>query len=357
MPATPQKICIVGAGAIGGLIAGWIARRLPAAEAEVSVLARGETLAALRERGLRIDEASAPDAAPIVVHPRAEADPVALGVQDVVIVAVKAPALAAVAPAVAQLIGPRTQVVVAMNGVPWWFFDGQPGPCQGLRLASVDAGDAVRAAIPSRHVIGCVVHLGCSNLGPAHLRHGMGNGLILGDAFGPARAVGDAGYAGVPALSGPDDPQSPERLAALADLLQRAGFAASVAPQIQREVWYKLWGNMSMNPISVLTRATLDRILDEPLTRAWASTLMREAQALGKTFGCPIDQDPEERHQMTRKIGAFKTSMLQDYEAGRPMEIDALVGAVCEIGRHLGLPTPNIDALLGLVRLADRSRG
>ncbi|HMW22561.1 MAG TPA: 2-dehydropantoate 2-reductase [Burkholderiaceae bacterium] len=352
--ASPQKVCIVGAGAIGGLIAGWIAHRLPAAEAEVSVLARGETLTALRERGLRIDEASAPEAAPIVVHPRAESDPAALGVQDVVIVAVKAPALAAVAPAVSQLIGARTQVVVAMNGVPWWFFDGQSGPCQGLRLASVDAGDAVRAALPSRHVIGCVVHMGCSTLGAAHLRHGMGNGLILGDPFGAARAAGDAS---APALSGPDDPQSPERLAALADLLQRAGFAASVSPQIQREVWFKLWGNMSMNPISVLTRATLDRILDEPLTRAWASSLMREAQALGNAFGCPIDQDPEERHLMTRKIGAFKTSMLQDYEAGRPMEIDALVGAVSEIGRHLGLPTPNIDALLGLVRLADRSRG
>lgn len=349
-----MKICIVGAGAIGGLIAGWIAQRIPAAEAEVSLLARGETLAVLHERGLRIEEASASEAAPIVVHPRAEADPAALGVQDVVIVAVKAPALAAVAPAVAALIGPRTQVVVAMNGVPWWFFDGQPGPCQGLRLASVDPGEAVRAAIPTRHVIGCVVHLGCSNLGPAHLRHGMGNGLILGDAFGPARAAADPS---APALTGPDDPQSPERLAALADLLQRAGFATTVSPHIQREVWYKLWGNMSMNPISVLTRATLDRILDDPLTRGWASTLMREAQALGNAFGCPIDQDPEERHQMTRKIGAFKTSMLQDYEAGRPMEIDALVGAVCEIGRHLGLPTPNIDALLGLVRLADRSRG
>ncbi|MCK6424377.1 MAG: 2-dehydropantoate 2-reductase [Burkholderiaceae bacterium] len=354
MSATPQKICIVGAGAIGGLIAGWVAQRIPAIEAEVSVLARGETLAALRERGLRIDEASAPDAAPIVVHPRAESDPAALGVQDVVIVAVKAPALAAAAPAVSQLIGPRTQVVVAMNGVPWWFFDGLPGPCQGLRLASVDPGDVVRAALPSRQIVGCVVHLGCSNLGPAHLRHGMGNGLILGDPFGAVRAAVDAS---APALTGPDDPQSPERLAALADLLQRAGFAASVSPQIQREVWYKLWGNMSMNPISVLTRATLDRILDEPLTRAWASSLMREAQALGNAFGCPIEQDPEERHQVTRKIGAFKTSMLQDYEAGRPMEIDALVGAVCEIGRHLGLPTPNIDALLGLVRLADRSRG
>ena len=354
MTHSPQKICIVGAGAIGGLIAGWIAQRIPATEAEVSILARGETLVALRGRGLRIDEASAPEAAPIIVHPRADSDPAALGVQDVVIVAVKAPALAAVAPAVARLIGPRTQVVVAMNGVPWWFFDGQPGPCQGLRLASVDPGDGVRAAIPTRHVIGCVVHLGCSNLGPAQLRHGMGNGLILGDAFGPARLAGEAA---APALAGPDDPQSPERLAALADLLQRAGFAASVTPQIQREVWYKLWGNMSMNPISVLTRATLDRILDEPLTRAWVSTLMREAQALGNAFGCPIDQDPEERHQMTRKIGAFKTSMLQDHEAGRPMEIDALVGSVSEIGHHLGLPTPNIDALLGLVRLAARSCG
>jgi 2-dehydropantoate 2-reductase len=323
-----MKITVVGAGAVGGLVAGWLATRLPADEVQVSVLARGATLQALHERGLQID-AEAP------VRIAASDDPAALGVQDLVVVAVKGPALAAVAPAVRALSGPQTDVLVAMNGVPWWFFDGLPGACAGLRLASVDPGDVVRELIPTRQVIGCVVHLSASAPAPGRVARAGGNGLIIGEPAGGRS----------------------ERVARLEALLERAGFAVTVSERIQRDIWFKLWGNMTTNPISALTLATCDRILDDPLVRAYCSALMLEAQAIGAAFGIPIDQEPEARHAITRKLGAFKTSMLQDVEAGRPLEIDALVGAVHEIGRHLALPTPNLDALLGLVRLMARQRG
>lgn len=323
-----MKITVVGAGAVGGLVAGWLATRLPAGEVQVSALARGATLQALRERGLQID-AQAP------VRIAASDDPAALGVQDLVVVAVKGPALAAVAPAVRALCGPHTDVLVAMNGVPWWFFDGLPGACAGLRLASVDPGDVVRELIPTQRVVGCVVHLSASVPAPGRVAHGGGNGLIIGEPAGGRS----------------------ERVARLEALLARAGFAVTVSDRIQRDIWFKLWGNMTTNPISALTLATCDRILDDPLVRAYCSALMLEAQAIGAAFGIPIDQEPEARHAITRKLGAFKTSMLQDVEAGRPLEIDALVGAVHEIGRHLALPTPNLDALFGLVRLMARQRG
>ena len=262
-------------------------------------------------------------------------DPAHLGVQDLVIVAVKGPALAAVAPAVAQLLGPKTVVLTAMNGVPWWFFDGLPGACQGLQLDSVDPGGSARAHIPSAQVVGAVVHLSASSPAPGRVRHGNGNALIIGQALG-----------------GVD-----ERVQALAALLSDAGLSVTASDRIQREVWFKLWGNMTMNPVSALTGAPCDRILDDPLVRGFCSAVMLEAQAIGAAIGIPIDQDPEQRHAVTRKLGSFKTSMLQDLLAGRPLEIDALVGAVREIGQRLGLATPNIDALLGLVRLMASERG
>ena len=326
-----MKICIVGAGAIGGLCAGWLGSRLPAGDVELSVLARGATLAALRSSGLQLH--SGGDTAQVSLH--ASDDPRALGPQDLVIVAVKGPALAGVAPAVSQLLGPNTAVLVAMNGVPWWFFDGLGGPCDGLQLESVDPGGVVRDAIPLRHVIGCVVHASSAVERPGVVRHVMGNGLIIGEPGGGAS----------------------ERVARLADLLTRAGFAVTASERIQRDIWFKLWGNMTMNPVSALTGATADRVLDDPLVRGFCCAVMEEAKAIGERIGCAIDQTPQQRHEITRKLGAFKTSMLQDVEAGRPLEIDALIGAVREIGQHLQLATPNIDALLGLVRLMARMRG
>jgi len=324
-----MKICIVGLGAIGGVFASWLGQKLPAGAITLSALARGETLDAVQRDGLRLHGSDTP------VPLQASADPTVLGLQDLVIVAVKGPALAAVAPAVQALMGPHTQVLAAMNGVPWWFFDGLPGPCAGWSLDSVDAGGAVRARIPSAQVVGCVVHLSAMVPAPGMVRHVGGNGLIVGRPAGG----------------------SDEALQTLAGLLEGAGFAVTLSERIQREVWFKLWGNMTMNPVSALTGTTCDRILDDPLVRGFCSAVMREAQTVGAALGIPIEQAPDERHAVTRKLGSFKTSMLQDVEAGRPLELDALVGAVREIGVRLGLATPNIDALFGLARLMAQQRG
>jgi 2-dehydropantoate 2-reductase len=324
-----QKVAIVGLGAIGGLFAGWLGTRVPGLQ--LSALARGATLAAVRAHGLVVHTPEGPQSVPMTVSD----DAATLGPQDLVILAVKGPALAAVAPAVAALCGPRTQVLAAMNGVPWWFFDGLPGPCAGWSLEAVDPGAAVRALVPTSQVIGCVVHASSTAPTPGQLRHVGGNGLIIGRPAGGRDAQVDA----------------------VAALLAQAGFALTVSERIQREVWFKLWGNMTMNPVSALTGAPCDRILDDELVRGFCSAVMVEAQAIGAAFGIPIDQQPEQRHAVTRKLGSFKTSMLQDAEAGRPLELDALLGAVREIGARLSLPTPHIDALFGLVRLMARERG
>ncbi len=328
-----MKICIVGLGAIGGLFAARLGQRLPPGEVTLSALARGATLAAVREHGLRVHAAEGVSSVPLATSD----DPAALGVQDLVILAVKGPALPAVAPAVAALCGPHTRVLAAMNGVPWWFFEDLPGPCRGLVLQSVDAGGAVRALLPAARVLGCVVHASATAPGPGEVRPVMGQGLVIGEA---GSAAGEGA--------------SPQ---AMGDLLGRAGFDVTLSAQVQREVWFKLWGNMTMNPVSALTGAPCDRILDDELVRGFCSAVMREAQAIGAAFGIPIEQAPEARHAVTRKLGSFKTSMLQDAEAGRPLELDALLGAVREIGAHLGQATPNIDALFGLVRLMARQRG
>jgi 2-dehydropantoate 2-reductase len=326
-----MKVCIVGLGAIGGLLAGWMGTRLPAGAVTLSALARGATLEAVGAQGLLLEGEGAPRA--VSLH--ASDDPHALGVQDLVIVAVKGPALAAVAPAVAVLMGPQTTVLTAMNGVPWWFFEGLPGACEGLQLRSVDPEGVARRHIPAAQVLGAVVHLSAASPAPGRVRHVNGNSFIIGPAWGAADA----------------------RTAEVAALLGSAGLAVTVSERIQREVWFKLWGNMTMNPVSALTGAPCDRILDDPLVRGFCSAVMLEAQAIGAAIGIPIDQDPEQRHAVTRKLGSFKTSMLQDLLAGRPLEIDALVAAVREIGVHLQMATPSIDALLGLTRLMARERG
>ena len=326
-----MKVCIVGLGAIGGLFASWLGMRAGQEDIQLSALARGNTLQAVQQHGLRFESAGV--AATVAL--RAAADPAALGVQDLVIVAVKGPALAGAAPAVQALCSSHTQVLVAMNGVPWWFFDGLPGPCAGLRLRSVDPDGHLHALLPTAQVIGGVVHASCQAPAPGRVLHAQGAGLVLGRPAGGADA----------------------RLQAVAALLAQAGFAVTVSACIQRDVWFKLWGNMTMNPISALTGASADRVLDDPLVRGFISAVMQEMKAVGAAFGIPIGQSPEDRHAVTRKLGAFKTSMLQDLEADRPLEIDPLVVAVHEIATHLGLATPNIDALLGLVRLMAQQRG
>ncbi|WP_295374924.1 2-dehydropantoate 2-reductase [uncultured Pseudacidovorax sp.] len=324
-----MKICIYGAGAIGG----WLGVALAQAGERLNVVARGATLEALQAGGLQlVRQGGVATRVPV----KAVADPAELGPQDVVIVAVKAPALAAVAERVGPLLGPDTVVLTAMNGVPWWFLDGGfGGPLAGRRLSAVDPDGRIAAAIPGHHVIGGVVHASCSLDGPGVVRHHFGNGLIVGEPSG----------------------EPTERVQRLADLLQRGGIDARVSPQIQKDVWYKLWGNMTVNPISALTGATTDRILADDLLRGFISAVMLEARTVGERIGVPIAEMPEDRHAVTRKLGAFKTSMLQDVEAGRPVELDALVSAVRELAEGVGLATPFTDALLGLARVQARGLG
>ena len=322
-----NRVCIYGAGAIGG----WIGAKLAAAGCHVSVVARGATLDALRAQGLRLRESEAESAHPV----QASDEPAALGVQDLVVVAVKAPGMAEVARRIGPLIGERTVVLTAMNGVPWWFLQGFGGPVAGRALESVDPGGAIARAIPAERIIGGVVHASCSVDAPGLIRHRAGRGLIVGEPAGG---------------------ETP-RVRALAELLSRAGFDVTLSPQIQRDVWYKLWGNMTVNPVCAITGATSDRVLDDELVRGFISAVMLEAKAIGARIGIPIAEQPEDRHAVTRKLGAMRPSMLQDVEASKPVELDALVAAVRELGQLTQVPTPFTDALLGLARLHARVRG
>jgi 2-dehydropantoate 2-reductase len=322
-----MKVCIYGAGAIGG----WLGVKLARAGCELNVVARGATLEALNQNGLRLEQ----DGAVLQVPVRASASPAELGVQDLVVVAVKAPAMASVAAAIGPLLGPDTMVLTAMNGVPWWFFEGFGGARAGTRLKAVDPDGAIAAAIPARHIIGGVVHASSGLHGPGFVRHFFGNRLIIGEPSG----------------------EKTPRVLALAALLEKAGLEASVSEQIQKDAWYKLWGNMTINPVSAMTGATTDLILGDPLVRGFISSVMLEAREIGSRIGIPIDQQPDDRHQVTLKLGAFKSSMLQDVEARRPVELDALVTVVRELGELTQVPTPFTDALLGLSRLHARGLG
>ena len=322
-----MKVCIYGAGAIGG----WIGAHLAQTGHEVSVVARGANLEALQKNGLQCVQTQAADAV-LKANVKVSAQPLDLGPQDLVIVAVKAPAMADVAQGIAPLLGPNTMVMTAMNGVPWWFFQGFGGTLQGTTLNTIDPEGRIAKAIPAHHVVGCVVHASCSMDAPGVVRHHFGQGLILGE---PAEQNG----------------QVSERVHQLVADLQAAGFTASASVQIQKDVWYKLWGNMTVNPISAITGATTDLILKDDLVRDFVSKVMLEAKAIGEKIGIPIAQTPDDRHAVTLKLGAFKTSMLQDVEAGKTVELDALVSSVRELGQLSGVSTPYTDALLGLSRL------
>jgi 2-dehydropantoate 2-reductase len=321
------KVCIYGAGAIGGLIG---ARLAAAGDCAVSAVARGATLAALQQHGWRVlrdgELLQAPCAA-------ASADPRALGVQHIVVVAVKSQAMGEVAQAIAPLIGPQTLVVPAMNGVPWWFAQGVASLGEAP-LESVDPGGRIARAIPLEQVLGCVVYASASMPEPGLVAHKMGLGLVLGEPAGGESA----------------------RLRDLVALLNAAGFEARASAAVRQDIWYKLWGNMTMNPISAITGATIDRILDDDLVRDFCSRAMVEAASIGERIGCAVAQSPEDRHAVTRQLGAFKSSMLQDVEAQRSIELDAIVGAVLEIATRLDMRVPNISALMGITRLFARSR-
>ena len=324
-----MKIAVVGLGAVGGLMAA----RLAHAGHSVSALTRGATLAAVRQHGLRLSTGDQIIDSAIV----ASDDASALGPQELIIIALKGPALASATQALQPLLGPRTLVMPAMNGVPWWFLQTAPASVElaDRQLASIDPDGRIARLLPIESVLGCVVHLTCSSPQPGRIRHGFGDRLIVGEPAGGGS----------------------ERVEAVCAALAQAGFKCEASTDVRRDIWYKLWGNMTVNPISALTGATTDRILDDPLVHAFILRAMEEAARIGARIGCPITQSGPERMSVTRELGAFKTSMLQDALAGRTLELDALVGAVHEIGALLTIDTPNIGALLGLTRLMARERG
>ena len=320
-----MKVAVVGLGAVGGLIAARLAR----AGHTVSAVARGAALERVRAQGIRIDSASGSFSARIDVSDDART----LGPQDLVVVALKAPSLGAAVDSIAALMAPTTTVLPAMNGVPWWFLPAaMPNEAP---LESVDPGGRLLARLALERILGCVVHLACSTPEPGVVKHSFGERLIVGEPLG--------------GLS--------DRVAAVCGALASAGFKAEPSADIRLDTWYKLWGNMTMNPVSALTGETTDVILADPLVHAFMLRGMAEAAAVGAGIGCAIAQSGEERMKLARDLGVFRTSMLQDADAGRAIELDAIVGAVHEIGQRLGLATPNIAALLGLTRLMARQRG
>lgn len=322
-----MRICIVGAGAIGG----YLGAKLAGAGADVTVIARGAHLEAIQRDGLRVNYA---DGSSDLVRPvLATADMSAAGTHDYVIVAVKAQALAGLVVPMQALYGPETTVVYAQNGIPWWYFLRHGGAYEGRSIAAVDPGGVISQATAIERVLGCVVYPAATIEAPGVIRHIEGNRFTLGE---------------------PDGSKS-ERALALSKLMAAAGLRTPVRPDIRNEIWLKLWGNLSFNPISALTRATLDVIIADPLTYALASAMMAEGQAVAEKLDVRFPVSIERRIKMAEEIGAHKTSMLQDIEAKRPTEIDALVGAVAELGRLVDLPTPHIDALYASVKLLEQT--
>jgi 2-dehydropantoate 2-reductase len=328
-----KKICIYGAGAIGG----WLGARLGQLPGvQLSAIARGDTLHHLQTDGLFLHaNGTHSNFDDVHVTVRASSSPQELGIQDLVIIAVKGPALTDVAQHIAPLLGKDTVVLTAMNGVPWWFLHDFGGAYANTALQSIDPNGTIAAHIAPHHIIGGVVHASCSVKSGGHIQHHFGNGLIMGEPNG----------------------QMSERVKALHALLCDAGFDCTLSAQIQKDIWYKLWGNMSVNPVSALTGATTDKILADDDVRGFLSAVMLEAKTIGERLGIPIDQAPEDRHAVTRKLGAFKTSMLQDVENQKAIELDALMGAVVELARICQVDAPYTRALMGLTRLMGRELG
>ncbi|MGQ0512596.1 MAG: 2-dehydropantoate 2-reductase [Betaproteobacteria bacterium] len=326
-----MKICIYGAGAVGGLVAARLAR----ADHEVSVVARGAHLTEILAKGLRVRSGEGD----FTARMRANVDPAKLGEQDYVIVAVKGQSLPQVAANIAPLLGEHTSIVTAMNGVPWWFFDRLPFSENAgngkVRLETLDPGGALSRAMPTDRIVGCVIHLAASTPEPGVIQHNMGKRLILGEPGG----------------------QNTARTTKLAEALAGAGFEAVQSPFIEKDFWVKLLGNVSFNPVSALTLATANRLIADPQVKAYMVAIMREVLAIGRAAGVDADIDPEARMDMARHLGEFKTSMLQDLEAGKALEIDGLLSGTLEIAGKAGVAAPFTESLLGLARLRAQSTG
>ncbi|MDA0674888.1 MAG: 2-dehydropantoate 2-reductase [Proteobacteria bacterium] len=322
-----MKICIFGAGAIGG----YLGAELALAGADVTLIARGPHLQAMKADGLRLKIGGETKCARV----KATDDPAEAGLQDYVVVALKAHSAAQVAESFRPLLGPDTAVVTAQNGIPWWYFYGLPGAHENTRVNAVDPAGKQWDVIGPGRAIGCVVYPACEVSAPGVIEHIEGNRFTLGE---------------------PDGSRS-DRVAKLAEALIGAGFVAPVKPKIRNEIWVKLWGNCCFNPIAALTHTTLDVIATEPATRALCRAIMEEAKAVSGALGVDTPFPVEKRLDGAAAVGPHKPSMLQDLERGRPMEIDALVSAVQELGRLAGVPTPNLDAVLALVQQRARIAG
>lgn len=323
-----MKITIFGAGAIGGYLA---AKLAIAGRTDLSIVARGAHLEAIQANGLRLIEDGEESMAPVRAAAKAEE----LGAQDYVVLALKAHSLTPALDQIAPLLGDHTSVVTMQNGVPWWYFHGVGGPLEGTRLNAVDPGGAIWQRIGPQRVIGSVVYPAVEVDAPGLIRHVEGKRFSLGEPSG----------------------ERSERVTLLAEEMVKAGLQAPVRDDIRSEIWVKLWGNLSFNPISALTGSTLAAIVADEGTRALARTMMLEAQAIGESLGVRFPIGVDRRIKGAGDVGEHKTSMLQDLERGRPMEIDALVSAVQELGRLADKPTPTIDAVLALVRRLAVERG
>jgi 2-dehydropantoate 2-reductase len=318
-----MKIAIIGAGAIGG----YVGVKLALAGEDVTFIVRGANLDAIRKNGMKLVEHDGTEQ--VARNVKATNDYAQAGVQDLVILAMKAHQLEAVANDVPKLLGPNTSVVTMQNGVPYWYFHNHGGALAGSRLQSVDPTGLIGEKIPASHVIGCVVYPASELVEPGVVRH------IEGDRF----PVGEL------------DGSTSERVTAVSNCFIKAGFKAPVLDNIRAEIWLKLWGNLTFNPISALSHSTLVDICQYPLTRELAANMMAEAQEVANKLGITFRVSIDKRIGGAEKVGKHKTSMLQDVEAGRAPEIDALVGSVVELGKLTGTPTPHINATFALVKL------
>ncbi len=322
-----MKICIYGAGAIGG----YLGAELASADLDVTLIARGPHLEAMKKNGLKLligDEEK-------VTHPRCTDEPSEAGPQDFVIVTLKAPSAVAIAKKMAPLLGPDTAVVTASNGIPWWYFYNLDGPLRDYKLKSIDPDGRQWDLIGPERAIGCVVYPAAEISEPGVVRHISSNRFVLGEPGG----------------------EKTDRVQQLSEALIGAGFKAPIRPQIRNEIWMKLWGNLCFNPLSALTHATLDVVATDPGTRQLAREMMMEAQAIGEKLGVRFGVDIERRIDGAVAVGAHKTSMLQDLELGRAMEIDALVTVIQEMGHLTEIPTPKIDIVLALIQQRARAAG
>jgi 2-dehydropantoate 2-reductase len=321
-----MKVCVYGAGAIGA----YLGAALADAGCDVTLIARGPHLAALRKDGLTLET----DGATRNVRIPCTDDPASVGPQDYVILTVKAHSVAPVVDDIATLLGPETPVVTAQNGILWWYFHGLEGPWQGTQLETADPGGRIWSTLGPERAIGCVVYPSCEIVRPGYVRHLEGNRFMLGEPSG-----------------GKSD-----RVVALADAMTAGGLKAPVRRKIRDDIWFKLLGNATFNPVSVLTGATLEQIGSDAGVREVIRQMMSEAEQVAGALGVRFPMTLDKRIDGAVAVGAHKTSMLQDYEQRRPLELDALVASVVELGRLTEVPTPTIEAVLALVRLKAETR-